>query len=236
MALAENESKGAVVLVGIALLAVLGAAYGIFVGLGRPIDGAALMDQRFAYESLPMDLAIARAHRLGNGDQLVELVPAEEVEDHAFDRVVLHFFEDAESPAMTFPEKPAPLDQMKLMGWRKKAKGFMRGELGRGRVEFDAWDVMYIRERVFRKADAAPEQEAIEEPAVAEGDEPAAEPAAEPAPEGPQSDLPAVTWADTLRVNLSTEELPCVLFLYFPDEVDADHLLLTELLDGLELR
>ena len=69
MALAANESKSVVVLVGVALLAVVGAAYGIFVGLGQPIDGSALLAERFAFVEPPMDLTLARAHRLGNGDR-----------------------------------------------------------------------------------------------------------------------------------------------------------------------
>ena len=203
MALAANESKSVVVLVGVALLAVVGAAYGIFVGLGQPIDGSALLAERFAFVEPPMDLTLARAHRLGNGDRLVELVPREGAEGAALERVVVHFFEEKESPAMSFPDEPEGLDDEAIASWEEKPRGVLRGELQRGRVEFDTWDVMYIRERVRRPEWLKDTEQAF---------------------------------ADVLRVNLSNEALPCVLYAYFPRGVDGDAEVLRELLDGLEVK
>ena len=215
MALAENEKSNVVVLTGIALLAVLGAAWGIFVGVGQPVDGEALLAERFACAELPMDLTVARAHRLGNGDRMVELVPEEGGEASPLDRVVVHVYNKGKDLAMAFPDQPASLNLMQQAEWSKKPKGFFRGELQRGRVEFDTWDVMYIRERIFR-SEAPPEAEGED------GDEGAPE--------------PRILWADNLRVNLSNDTFPCVLYAYFPDGVDGDPAVLTDLLDGLDLR
>lgn len=203
MALAPNEGKGAIVLMAVGLLALVGTAFGIFVGLGKSIDGEALLAERFAFTTPPMQLSLSRAHQLGNGDRLAELVPAEGATEAPLDRVVLHAYEDPESPAISFPDEPRELRPEALERWAKEPKGVLRGELERGRVAFDRWDVVYVRERVYR-----PEWGA---------------------------DL-ATDFVDVLRVNLSNEELPCILYAYFPRGVDGDAEVLRRLLDELELR
>jgi len=154
MALAENESKGAIILVGIVLLTMVGVVFGIFVGLGRPIDGLELLGERFACAELPLELEVGSAHKLGSGDRIARLVAEEGAErDPSWpDNVIVQIHKDDRAPGLLFPPDPRPVDLEKLGKWEEDPKQVFRGEINRGRVDFGRWSVPYIRERLFRDA------------------------------------------------------------------------------------
>ncbi|MDF1800306.1 MAG: hypothetical protein P1V81_14100 [Planctomycetota bacterium] len=199
MALAENESKSAIILIGVGLLAVAGAAFGTFVGLGRAIDGGELLAERFACTELPLELEVDSAHKLGSGDRIARLVAEEGVErDPSWpDNVIVQLHKDDRAPGLMFPPEPRSVDLEKLGRWEQDPQQVFRGEINRGRVDFGRWSVPYIRERLFRDTGA---------------------------------------WVDSMRVNLSSEDVNCVVFAEFPPEVEGSEDALRLLLDGFELR
>jgi hypothetical protein len=202
MALEKSETKGAIIMMGIGLLTMVGVTWGIFVGIGRPIDGAAVLAERFAYERLPFELQVEEAHRLASGDRMVRLARPEaavatELPVDAPQVVIAQFHEEDMAPGMLFPPEAAGLDPKLIERWEGDPTKTFRGEVNRGQVEFGSWSVLYIRDRLFRDTGR---------------------------------------WVDSMRVNLSSPDVNCVLFVEFPPEVDASEERLTELLEGLELR
>ena len=64
MALAENQSTGGVVLIGVVLLTIVLTALSLYKAAGVPVDGEVLLQQRFAYEELPYGLEVKEAHQV----------------------------------------------------------------------------------------------------------------------------------------------------------------------------
>jgi hypothetical protein len=202
MALEKSETKGAILMMGIGLLTMVGVTWGIFVGVGRPIDGAAVLAERFAYEQLPFELEVVEAHRLASGDRMVRLARPEaaagaDLPADAPQVVIAQFHEEDMAPGMLFPDESAGVDPELIARWEGDSTKTFRGEINRGQVEFGSWSVLYIRDRLFRDTGK---------------------------------------WVDSMRVNLSSPDVNCVLFVEFPPEVDASEARLAELLEGLELR
>ena len=77
MALAENQSTGSVVLIGVVLLTIVLTALSVYKAAGVPVDGEVLLQQRFAYDELPYGLEVKEAHQVSGGDKLVRLGPPE---------------------------------------------------------------------------------------------------------------------------------------------------------------
>jgi len=192
------STKETIVLIGLGLLAIVGVSFGIFFGLGRPIDGAALLAERFAATELPFGLAISQADLLDSGDRLVRL----DIKEHAApadapERVIALFHKKKVAPGLYFPPHGEQIDLEKLAKWKADPKATFKGEITRGRIDFGPWSTPYIRDRIFRDTGK---------------------------------------WVDSMRVNLSTNDVNCVVFAEFPPEVDGSEARLIELLDGLELK
>ena len=192
-------TKETVLLIGLGLLTIVGVAFGIFIGLGRPIDGAALLAERFAATELPFGLEISQADLLDTGDRLVRLDRAEgaTAPADAPDRVIVLFHKKKVAPGLYFPPEGEKIEPDQLDKWKADPKETFKGEITRGRLDFGRWSTPFIRDRLFRDTGH---------------------------------------WVDSMRVNLSTAEVNCVLFAEFPREVDGSEARLVELLEALELK
>ena len=191
--------KEVVMLIGLGLFTIVLVAFGIFKGLGRPIDGHEVLAERFGATTFPFDLEVTQAHLLGSGDRLVRL--DRKADSHAPtdapDRVIVLFHKSKVAPGLLFPPSAESVDADKLEEWKQDATKTFKGEITRGRVDFGTWSTPYIRERMFRDTGH---------------------------------------WVDSMRVNLSSDDVNCVLFAEFPPEVDGTEQRLIELLEGLELK
>jgi hypothetical protein len=135
MALAENQTTG-----------------GVFKALGVAIDGEALLQERFEYETLPFGLEVLEAHELASGDRLVSIGRPEgtatpEGQPHT---IVVMFHKKAFAAKLKFSEQPIKASPEKLGEWKGNPKKTFRTEISRGRVDFDEWEALYIRERLYR--------------------------------------------------------------------------------------
>jgi hypothetical protein len=139
-------------LIGVGLLTIVFVAFGIFRGLGRPVEGSDVLAERFGYATLPFGLEVSKAHQLGTGDKLVRLDQRAdaEVPDDAPDRVIILFHANDVAPGLLFPPSSDSVDPEKLQEWKADATKTFKGEITRGRVDFGSWSTPYIRERMFR--------------------------------------------------------------------------------------
>lgn len=146
------STKESVILIGVGLLTIVLVAFAIFKGLGRPIDGAEVLAERFGATEFPFALEVSSAHVLGNGDRLVRLErrPDSSAPADAPDRVIALFHKNSVAPGLLFPPKAAGVDPAKLAEWKADATKAFKGEITRGRVDFGPWSTPYIRERMFR--------------------------------------------------------------------------------------
>lgn len=202
----NSESKPAtrkevLLLIGIAFLTMIGVAWGVFVGMGRPIDGDAALRERFGANPWPLDLEVTDAHKLSAGDRMVRLARKADSElgDDVPDAVIVHFVRDAGTAALMFPppSKVEGKQADKVEAWEQDPAQVYRHEIVRGRVEFDDQTGLYIRERLYRDT----------------GD-----------------------WVDSMRVNFSNAEPPCVVFAEFPAGVNGNEEGFARLLEGLEVK
>jgi len=146
------STKESVILIGVGLMTIVLVAFGIFAGLGRPIDGTTTLAERFGATEFPFDLAVTQAHVLGTGDRLVRLDREEgsDAPDDAPDRVIVNFLKNPIAPGLLFPPQSEGVKPEKLAEWTADATEVFKGEITRGRVEFGPWSTPYIRERMFR--------------------------------------------------------------------------------------
>lgn len=188
-----------IILIGLGLLTIVLVSFGIFKGLGRPIDGRELLAKRFAATQFPFGLEVSRADLLDMGDRLVRLDRAElaEAPADAPDRVIVIFHKKKMAPGLYFPPEAEEGKPDELEKWKADPAETFKTEITRGRVDFDSWSTPYIRERLFRDTGK---------------------------------------WVDSMRVNLSTGDLNCVLFAEFPPEVDGAEARLIELLEAFEVK
>ena len=180
----------------VGLLTSLGVAWGVFTGLGRPIDGDEVLRERFGATTWPLDLVVENAHKMGQGDRMVRLRRSADstLGDGVPDVVIVHVYDDTRGPKLMFPPEPRERSDKALESWREDAQQTFKEEITRGKVSFGPFESLYIRERLYRDTGR---------------------------------------WVDSMRVNLSTPELPIVLYAEFPPEVDGSAEGLEALLEGL---
>lgn len=187
------------ILVFVGLITALGVAFMVFKGVGRPIDGEALLAERFGAEDWPLDLEVEMAHKLGSGDRVVRLAraPGSELGDDVPEVVVVQFVGDIRAAKLHFPSEVRMGDPMAEGKWEEDPSQAFRKEITRGRVRFGAFEGLYIRDRLFRDTGE---------------------------------------WVDSMRVNLSASEPPCVLFAEFAPGVDGTEEGFEALLEGLDVK
>jgi hypothetical protein len=152
MALAEKQTTGGVILIGVALLTVVCTAFGIYKAAGVPIDGQGLMQERFAYEVLPFGLEVKEAHEVANGDRLVRLGAPEGVATPVGmpTRIVAMFHKKAFAPKLQFPGAAQKASPEKMGMWKMDPSKVFRTELNRGQIHFDEYESLYIRDRLYK--------------------------------------------------------------------------------------
>lgn len=192
-------AKETLVLIGVGLLAMLGAAFGIFKAIGQPVDGAAVLAERFDFTELPLDLEVIEAHELASADRMVRLErkASSQLDGSLPDRVIVLNHNKARAAKLLFPPDGKGIEAEKLRKWKADPAEVFKGEITRGRVAWGQWETAYIRERMFRDTGK---------------------------------------WVDSMRVNLSTTQVNCVVFAEFPPEMDGTEEGLIELLLGLNPR
>jgi len=151
MALAENQSTGGVVLIGVVLLTIVLTALSVYKAAGVPVDGEVLLQQRFAYEELPYGLEVKEAHQVSGGDKLVRLGPPEgkAVPEGMPVRVVVMYHRKALGPKLKFSSSPHQPGPEKLMEWEEDPSKTFRTELSQRQVAFDVWESLVIRDRIY---------------------------------------------------------------------------------------
>lgn len=152
MALAEKQTTGGVILISVAILTIALTAFGIFKAAGVPIDGEALLQERFAYEVLPFGLEVKEAHQVATGDRLVRLgLPeGQALPEGVPTRVVVMFHKKAFAPKLKFPAGAQEASPEKIGMWKEDNTKTFRTEINRGQVQFDKYESLYIRDRLYR--------------------------------------------------------------------------------------
>jgi hypothetical protein len=230
MALAEKQTTSAVIMIGVALVTVVGIAFGLYKARGVEVDGDALLRERFAYDELPFALEVKEAHQTAVGDRLIRLGPLVDIGEQsngegsgedaseapskivAPERVIVIFYEKALGAKLNFPSQPSGIAPDKWMEW-SAAKALAEGE------ETDGGKA--LKKKAFRGEVTRGHVEFGTWTSLYI-----------------QERLFRATgkWVDSMRVNLSGDGHNLVLFAEYPPEVDGSEAALAALLEGLKLR
>lgn len=191
--------KETIILIGVGLLTIIGVTFGIFKGIGQPIDGPETLAERFAFSEIPLELEHSEAHVLGSGDRMVRLdrKASSSLGAQLPSRVIVMFNRKPRGASLYFPPHGESVKPEDLAKWKADPSQTFKAEISRGRVAFGDWETPYIRERIFRDTGH---------------------------------------WTDSMRVNLTTKDLPCILFAEFPEEAEGNETGLITLLNGLKLK
>lgn len=153
MDLKPSASKEVLLLIAVGIITLMGVAFGVFKGLGRPIDGEAALRERFTAATWPLDLEIEMAHKLGSGERMVRLVrkPDSTLGDDVPNAVIVQFHRDKRTPNLMFPNQPKQAKDQEVQAYKADPSHVYRTEITRGVVEFGDLETPYIRDRLYRE-------------------------------------------------------------------------------------
>lgn len=146
-------SKEVLLLIAVGIITLMGVAYGVFKGLGQPIDGDAALRERFDATTWPLDLEVEMAHKLGSGERMVRLVrkPESTFGDDVPNAVIVQFHRDKRTPGLMFPDQPKQAKDEEIQAYKADPSNVYRTEITRGMIPFGDLESLYIRDRLFRE-------------------------------------------------------------------------------------
>jgi hypothetical protein len=191
-------SKEVLLLIAVGIITLIGVAFGVFKGLGQPIDGEAALRERFGATTWPLDFEVEMAHKLGSGERMVRLVrkPDSTLGDDVPNAVIVQFHRDKRTPSLMFPNQPKFAQDDEIQAYKADPSNVYRTEITRGMLPFGDLETQYIHDRLFRDTGQ---------------------------------------WVDSMRVNLSTQDVFCVVYAEFAPGVSGNEAGLARLLNGLNV-